>query len=223
MLKVLAHSMEEKQASLSGSVVRSYAHLKLLKKQDTIIREALQRLDGAAQHFPRAALPDPPANLREWFATRGARAAEACVKELLRGPAEEEAALEPLEGAAAARATASLRGSAPEWFPGAVLVEESALVEELLAGVAGGVRQRMPEVVACNQTKCNALLERMEEAWRKLGGRVAAEAERGATFEALAGCVAGAVDDFARLAGQLASAAIAAGCVEQLRGRGRQA
>ncbi|KAJ1466362.1 hypothetical protein T484DRAFT_1662157, partial [Baffinella frigidus] len=90
MLEVLAHSMEEKQASLSGSAVRSYAPLKVLKKQDTIVREALQRLGGAAQHFPRAARSDPAANLREWFATRGARAAEACVEELLRGPAEEE-------------------------------------------------------------------------------------------------------------------------------------
>ena len=219
---MLDRSMQDKQACLSGAVGRSYATLKLLKTQHTIVREALQRLDGVAQEIPRDAPEDPAAKLRAWFATRGARAAEACVEELLRGPAEEEAALEPLEGAAAACATASLRGSAPEWFPGAVLVEQRTLVEELLAGVAGGVRARMPEVVACNQTKCDALLERMEEAWRKLGGRVAAEAARGATLEALAGCVAGAVDDFAQLAGQLASGAIAAGYVERLRGRGRQ-
>ena len=81
----------------------------------------------------------------------------------------------------------------------------------------------MPEVFSRNQANLDSLLEKMEEAWCKLGGRVAAEAARGATLQALAGCVAGAVDDFARLAGQLASGAIAAGCVEQLRGRGRQA
>ena len=168
MLAVLAHSMEEKQASLSGSIGRSYAPLKLLKKQDTIVREALQRLDGAAQHFPRAALSDSAANLRAWFATRGALAAEECIKELLCGPAEDDAALARGEE----RAISSVRGIASEWFSAAVLAEQSLLVEELLAGVTGGLRARMPEVWARNAEKVAAVDEHIKSSVAMFGAEL---------------------------------------------------
>ena len=151
---MLARSMEEKQASLSGAAGRSYAPLKLLNKQDTMVRTALRRLDGAAQHYSRPARADPAADIRAWFATRGAHMVDACVEELLRGPAEEDSALERGE----ARAKAFVHGSAPEWFPAAVLAEESALVEELLAGV---VRARMPEVRVRNAEKVAAVDDRI--------------------------------------------------------------